>query len=1022
MAVTKKKGTGSRGRASHPSVFERLGRSVVRRPWHYLVFWLVLMALCLPAVANLGSVFTNSMSNPLPSSDASVVAQSKLASEFPNASGPPSSSLLLLVGPNITGPDGQNATWAMTQAIQGDSRIQYLGGVETLYTAYAGYLSLQAGLGLGALGPALHSSPSLPASINGTASLVWGPAAAYAQTWAAVAHGLPNGTSPSQANWPAYQQTRALLNASPSSLVVLSAFYYGNNGTIPGFNQTVTSACLTSYNVVPCADTALRATFPLVLPALFPNPALQALPLRVVQGLSIENMSSWGSVQWVGASYLGNQMGLPAGWMLRLWDTFPNGTATSTQIMGWTLGLTQQLPVSRFPLPLPAELRQSFVNPANNASLLIVTFTKPDNYTRAGRTPVFDDLGYINKDATRALASSPAFAGLAYYQTGSAPLDNALSYYATSSLGLLLVVTVVLLVVIMIAYFRAPAAPLVTFTGIGISIFVTLAGLFVAGTFVTHFASLLESILLVFLMAIVTDYSIFMMARYREELVEGHTSQEAVVASVQWAGQSITTSGLTVFVVALALTFSGLGFLSQLGIALAIAVIVAVLMALTVIPALLRLIGPRVFWPYTGDRFGRHAEQRREHVRAGRTYFSRAGLLATRRPVLIVVIILLLSVPVTYLALNVPVSYNLTDTGMPTSDPAQKGFIVYQQEFGESAVSSSFVLATFSQPLLANGSVNAQEFRDVAALTVLMNSTSGISDVSSVTGPGGATLPLWLNYSHLPVATRTNLLLSSQSFIGVDGRTVQFSVSTTSNGYSEAAATAFGKLENRVHSFQGSHPELETLYYGGAAQGTHDYQALTNQAMEGMLIGVSIGIFVVLLVILGAAFVPALALGAIGLSIVWSWATVYFVVSRLEGITLSFLLPLILIILVLGLGMDYNALFLTRVKEERLREKDPSKAIGRAVTHAGGVITAAAVILGGPFLVLGLTSSLGLVAAIGLGIGMATLLQAFVAQTYLTPAILTLGRDRIWWGPGAKKRSKKTKDPPLTPNDAPSKE
>ena len=71
-------------------------------------------------------------------------------------------------------------------------------------------------------------------------------------------------------------------------------------------------------------------------------------------------------------------------------------------------------------------------------------------------------------------------------------------------------------------------------------------------------------------------------------------------------------------------------------------------------------------------------------------------------------------------------------------------------------------------------------------------------------------------------------------------------------------------------------------------------------------------------------------------------------------------------------------------------------AIRDAVTHAGGVIAAAAVILGGAFLLLGLTSPLGLLAGIGLGIGISVLLQAFVIQMYLTPAVLTLGKDWIW--------------------------
>jgi len=205
-----------------------------------------------------------------------------------------------------------------------------------------------------------------------------------------------------------------------------------------------------------------------------------------------------------------------------------------------------------------------------------------------------------------------------------------------------------------------------------------------------------------------------------------------------------------------------------------------------------------------------------------------------------------------------------------------------------------------------------------------------------------------------------------------------------------------------VSDFTASHPEIATVHYGGAAQSTQDLETLVDRTNEGMLIGAAVGLFVILLVILGSAFVPALALGAIGLSILWGWAGTYFVVGILENETLIFLLPLILLVMILGLGMDYNVLLLTRVREEREGGGRPVDAVQRAVTHAGGVITAAAVILGGAFLLLGLTSPLGILAGIGLGIGIAVLLQAYVVQTFLTPAVLALGGDAIWRGLGGR--------------------
>ena len=963
-----------------------------------MLFWLVVLLISVPAISALSSVFTNSGNNTLPNSDTSVIAQDKLAAEFPNASGPPASSLLLLVGDNITGPAGQNATLAVTSTLESDPQIQFLGDIESIYSAYAGFLSLESSVGLEALRSALASGVPLPSEINSTAQTVWAAPATYVHNWTQIARSLSSGVNVSAANWPAYVQAHDYYNSSPVEQRLLATFYNGSSESDPGFNSTVSLDCLSSLDVIPCADSAARATIPSDLPSIFSNATLRSLAVLGIEDLDIQDLGNWSAIEAVGAAYLGNATGLPPSWESLLWNAFPNGTASSATVQAWCKGLTQRLSVTDFPLPIPSSIRSSFISRSGNATLLIVAFTKPDNYTAGGQTPIYQDVDRINSDLSSTLASSAEYRGITFYQTGTAPLDSASSYLATSTLGILLLLTIVLLIVIMVGYFRAPAAPLVTFAGIGVSVIVTLAGLFVVGKFVTTISSELESIVIIFLMAVVTDYSIFMMARYREELVEGRSSEEAIVASVRWAGQSITTSGLTVFATTIAMTFSGLNFLHELGISLAISVVVAILMALTIIPSVLIIVGPRVFWPYTKSRFTRDAVHRRERIRARKTYFSRAGGFATRRSVPIIVLIILLSAPVIYVALNVPVSYDLTNTGLPSSNPAQQGLTELEGQFGQSTISSSFVLVTFSQPLLENGSMNPAEITDVASLTSLMNSTLGVAQVTSLAGPGGSALSQWRNFSELPLGPRTALLAAASSYLGTDDRTVQFQVVTSSSGYSSTGSAAFDSVERKVSSFRTSHAEVAAVYFGGAAPATADYQSLTNNALEGMLIGVSVAIFIILLILLGAALVPPLALAAIGLSILWSWAAIYAVVGFLEGVSLSFFIPVILVILVLGLGMDYNALLLTRIKEERLKGVSADAAIQGAVTHAGGVVTAAAVILGGPFLLLGLTSSLGIISAIGLGIGIATLLQAFVAQTYLTPAILSIGGHKIWWG------------------------
>jgi len=988
-----------RSRSTRESPLGWLGHRIVRHPWYSIVLWAAILAICLVPAMNVGSVITNNFTNPLPSSDQSIRAQNALAAAFPDQQSAPASAILLLESPNIVNADGKNATLALTAALSSDSKLKNVSSIESLYSAYSAYLAGQVELGWAFLGPALSATPSLPDSVNMTAGLLWTPVGTYLANWEAIVANQSMGIPASAADWPAYNETRTAFASSPGELLVLQDFFNGSADGTGFLNATTVSGCLTTGTPSSCATEAARAAVPAAFSTLFPTPSAVGLAQLALFDLGVENWSQTSSQQAVAATSLGMASGIAPSWILTIWQTFPGTQPPSTAtVEAWVQGQVERDPLATLPLPVPAQILGGFLNPQGTATLVIVSFNVDDTYTVNGSAVTYSDVSEINHIVSQVLGSSAAYLPISSYVTGGTPLDDAVNTLALSALGVLLVLTVVVLVVIMMIFFRAPAAPLLAFGMIGIALLAGFAAIFVVGTLVTKFVSEIESIVLVFLMAIGTDYSVFLLARYREELVNGADPNEAVATTVRWAGQSILTSGLAVAVVALALTLSNISFLTQLGICLLISVAFALAVNLTVLPSVLRLVGPRIFWPNSGERFSRYAMRRTENIRAHRDYVARAGRAATRRPLLVIGLILVLSVPVVAVALQVPVSYDITNIGLPPSNPAEQGFVHLQNDFGASYSSTSYALVTFSAPLFANSTPNAGEFRDIWGLVQTMSATPGVASAVTLVGPSTAPLDTWLNYSYLPPAVVVALNETRESYIGIDGTTVLFNIATNVSGYSAAAISVVDNVEQRVDSYDAGHPGVVRTLYGGAAPTTEDIRTLVNTATEEMLIGAAVGLFILMLVILGSAFVPLLALGVIGLSILWSWATTYFVVGIIEGEALIFLLPLILLILAMGLGMDYNVLLLTRVKEERTLGNRGVEAIRDAVTHAGGVIMAAAIILGGAFLLLGLTSPLGLIAALGLGIGTAVLLQASVVQLYFTPAVLTLGKDGIWKG------------------------
>ncbi|MGC2289362.1 MAG: MMPL family transporter [Thermoplasmata archaeon] len=1017
---------GGAANAGRPSVagsrvFSALGRAIVRHPWYPIIFWVILLVVAIPAIIHVDSVTTNSATT-LPSSAPSVIAQNKINELFPSQTGG-SNTFVLLVGPGVGTTSGQPIILAVTNAISTDAGLQDVSSVSSLYSAYQGYLAGQAELALGFVHGALYSNPTLPTAVNESGLLVWGPSSVYVSAWLNLYENdsdpLPN------VNWDAFDQSWGTLSGGPhpaQAHAVLAAFYNGSSSG-PGFNQSAATCLGVSpiENLVLCAQSATRAALPGAIATLLPGAGNDSLPLYLLQTLSLENFTAEPAVHNVTAGYLSLQSGIPEVWAHAVWEEFPNGIGSASETAAWTGTVANGSPAN-YPLPVPPAITSTFVSPSGNAALIVVGFTVSDGYTSPnGSDPVYDDLARINAIVPPALKQVNPVGTISYYQTGPSYLDDNENTLLSSNLEIILPLTVSVLILITILYFRAPGAPLVTFTSIGIALALGLAAVFLIGTYVTRFDVTSITLVDTFVLGVGTDYSVFLVARYREELIHGADPMQAVVTTVTWAGESIATSGVTVIVATVAMAFSGIALLSQWGIALSVAVLLTLLLALTVTPALLTLIGPRLFWPYTRERFVRQAERSRTAVATGRTYFARAGRLATGHPKAVIAVILLLSIPLIFVALNVPLSYNYY-AQLPNDEPAAQGLQHLEQEFGPGYVFPTIILVTFEKPLVIGNATNATEFADVSAIQGLMNRTSGIRSADSLTGIGGAPLSTWLNYSSLPPAQRINLQGVLSQYVGSDNRTVWFTVTTSADGLSNAAVTSLNSIEGRLNTFAHQHPEVQAVCYGGAASTIKDLGSQTAAATERMILAATIGLFLVLFLVLGSLAIPPIALATIGLSISWAYAITYLLLGKLMGLAIFFFVPTILFVLILGLGMDYNVFILTRVREERLKDDHGTRPIVRAVTHTGGVITAAAVILASAFLVLG-TSTFTLLEAIGLAVGLAVILDAMVVRTYFVPAALALGKQGIWWGPKRLQRlppapAVASEEPPSGPHNA----
>ena len=218
--------------------------------------------------------------------------------------------------------------------------------------------------------------------------------------------------------------------------------------------------------------------------------------------------------------------------------------------------------------------------------------------------------------------------------------------------------------------------------------------------------------------------------------------------------------------------------------------------------------------------------------------------------------------------------------------------------------------------------------------------------------------------------------------------------------YTTTSLNTVQQIRNIVSSLQKSDATLGAaqILVGGASASTADFAGEIESQFTLMRVVVIAGIFVILLLVLGSYVLPIAAILSIGLSIIWSYAATIIFFRSVLNADIIFIIPLILFLLLFGIGMDYNIFILTRIREEAQKGKPSKQAVVDAVDRTGGIITALALILGSAIGSLMLSSN-RLLEGFGFAIALAVVLDAMVVRTYLVPATMTLLGRWAWWGP-----------------------
>ncbi|MGW2661640.1 MMPL family transporter [Nocardia tengchongensis] len=459
------------------------------------------------------------------------------------------------------------------------------------------------------------------------------------------------------------------------------------------------------------------------------------------------------------------------------------------------------------------------------------------------------------------------------------------------------------------------------------------------------------------------DYALFILSRHRHHIVLGMPAVESIPLAVGTAGSSVVFAAITVIIALCGLTVAGIPFLTVMGLTAAGAVLVAMLVALTLLPALLGFAGGTVakfisppLNPGKAEEVARIAAYEPE-----RTCGHAWGRFVTRFriPLLVlgIAILAVLAVPATRMELGLP-----SGATQPESSTAHKAYEVVSGSFG----------AGFNGPLLVVTDLSHATSADAAQ--TLMGRLRQEPDVA-VVQPAGADNGLML----IQVIPKT--------------------------GPDDSATT---DLVNRLRDDRDSivNGTGATYLVGGTTAANIDTSKKLGDALP-VFLAVVVGLALVLLTIaFRTVLVPLTSIvgfilsvfAALGTQVAvfqWGWGASLFHVTKAE--TLSFL-PIITLAIIFGLSSDYQIFVVSRIKEEHTRTEDAITSVQNGVAHSARVVTAAALIMFGVFVAF-TTVDNPIVKPLAFTLAVGVLLDAFIVRLTLVPAVMALVGNRMWYHP-----------------------
>ena len=526
-----------------------------------------------------------------------------------------------------------------------------------------------------------------------------------------------------------------------------------------------------------------------------------------------------------------------------------------------------------------------------------------------------------------------------------------------------------------------------------------LAGVTDVSIFVTNLATMIG-------LALAIDYALFMVSRFREEL-RHHSVEIAVERMMGSVGKAVAISGVAVAVGLASLTVFEAAALRSMGWGGVLTVAFTLLFALTVLPALLSLLGPRVNRlriPLPAFLRSRDDEVVAAEARQGRGVWAWIAARVMRRPLLIGVpalaVLLLAGSP--FFAIQLSTGQNLED--LPLT-PARVAFEVIADEFPGGGSDPITVAVTYDEGEPAIEGLPAERQDQLRAYVDDLAALAHVEDVESVLEPPPGIEPepyaalLAMPAAERPVEVRDALDAYLADWLG--GDTTRIRVGSRLLPDSDVGRD----LVDRVRDVPP--PDGSSALTGGLPSRSSDFMTSFFASVPIAVLIVVAVTGAVLFLTFGSVFLPVKAVLMSLISVSASFGAMVWIfqqgnLSDVLGFetsgTIAAWLPIIMFAILFGLSMDYEVLLLSRIRERYLVHGDNTRAVAEGVGITGGIITGAALLMVAVFGAFAL-SSIVFLKALGFSMALAVFIDATVVRGILVPAFMRVMGSVNWWAP-----------------------